>query len=343
MKKHKKITILLAAVLFSYGFVALSQWLRNNDPFNLSTVILGTSILIITLLVGNVFSKIFTSLSGKSVGQIKKRLVPTFLLFALFTFIISFSVYFSGIYILHAIQGADTNEMISHLFHREFVGGFIYVLTGILIGLVIFFYIIWQQTINREQLLREENLKYKYRTLKTQVNPHFLFNSLNTLSEIVYTDARKADKYIHRLAGIYRYILEHEETDLVPLNEELEFVKQYFDLQKERDGDSIQLDICVETPSQLKVIPISVQILLENALKHNVVSQEKPLKISIATTGGYIVVSNNIQRKNILSNSPGTGLLNLQQRIMLITGRDMVLTQENGLFIVKLPVMGTCG
>ena len=222
---------------------------------------------------------------------------------------------------------------------NEFQGAFISVVVGVFVSAIVFFYTTWLQAVNREQQLHEENLKYKYRTLKTQVNPHFLFNSLNTLSEIVYVDPRKADNYIHKLAGIYRYILDHEETDLISLNEELDFVKQYFELQKERDGNRILLDVEIANPSQFKIIPISLQILVENALKHNAASEEKPLKIQICAKDGYIIVSNNIQRKNRLNDSPGTGLANLRQRTKLITGRDVIQTQEDNQFVIKLPAM----
>ena len=241
-------------------------------------------------------------------------------------------------YITNVIAGVDRSFIIKTLFETELPSALKYYSFFALMASVFFFFKIWQEAIDREQQLREENLKYKYRTLKTQVNPHFLFNSLNTLSELIYTDAKRADNYTQKLAKIYRYILENEETDLIPLNEELDFVKQYFDLQKERNGDKIQLDIRIENPNNFKIIPISLQILVENALKHNSASKEKPLTIYIYDDDGYIIVSNNIQRKSTLNTSSGTGLDNLQQRTKLITGKDVILTQHN-LFIVKLPII----
>ncbi|MDR2039078.1 MAG: histidine kinase [Bacteroidales bacterium] len=342
MKKHKKIRGFVAAVLFSYGIVVLLRWIQDADPFHLPTlIILGTSVLIIVLLINLIVNKMFSSISNMPVVPLKKKLVPSFILFAVFTFFISFTVFFSGMYILYRVEGWDTSQFLTHIFQRQFGGAFLSVTIGVLMAPVAFFYKIWRQAVDREQQLREENLKYKYRTLKTQVNPHFLFNSLNTLSELVYVDAKKADNYIHKLAGIYRYILEHEETDLIPLDEELEFVKQYFELQKERAGNSILLDMDVENASQFNIIPISLQILVENALKHNSASEENPLKICIDNNDGYIIVSNNMQRKSILNDSPGTGLVNLEQRTKLITGREIIRSQENGLFIVKLPVIST--
>ena len=187
--------------------------------------------------------------------------------------------------------------------------------------------------------MREENLKYKYQNLKSQVNPHFLFNSLNTLSEIVYEDAKIADKYIQKLSGIYRYILENEEIDLVPLNKEIEFVKQYFDIQKVRDNNKILLEIDCQDADEFKVVPVSLQILVENALKHNSRSEKSALKIRIERMNDVIVVSNNIQRKNILENELKTGLLNLKERVRLILDKNLILEEDNNRFIVKLPII----
>jgi LytS/YehU family sensor histidine kinase len=166
-----------------------------------------------------------------------------------------------------------------------------------------------------------------------------LFNSLNTLSEIVYEDARKADQYIQKLSGIYRYILQNEEIDLVPLNEEIEFVKQYFDIQKVRDNDKIMLEIDFQHASEFKIVPVSLQILVENALKHNSKSETLPLKIRIEMGYDTILVSNNIQRKNILENTSKTGLVNLRERVKLILDKDLIIEEENNQFIVKLPIV----
>jgi two-component system, LytTR family, sensor kinase len=204
---------------------------------------------------------------------------------------------------------------------------------------IAFFYIIWQKSAKREQILIEENLKYRYNTLKSQVNPHFLFNSLNTLSEIVYTDAKKADNYIQKLSGIYRYILENEETDLIPLNEELEFVKQYFSLQKERDNDKISLKIECQHSEGYKIIPVSLQLLVENALKHNSMSQNNPLEIQIYCSDEYVAVSNALQRKNIIESSTQTGLANLRERVKLIMGKEIIVSEANKQYIVKLPII----
>jgi len=335
----KKGLTIIKVLLFSAISALFFKWWTTGDPFQISTVLFGTIILFIILTSLFISSKLFRPFLNIPVKQLRKRIGPAFILFLFIILLVSLLIIGLSIYIFYLIMGLDTSNFLNNLFEVEFPGAIKYYFICALVVSSFFFYNTWKEAIAREQQLREQNLKYRYRTLKTQVNPHFLFNSLNTLSEIVYTDAQKADDYIQRLAGIYRFILDHEETDLLPLNEELGFVKQYFSLHKERNNDKIELAICVENADKYRIIPISLQILIENALKHNSVSEEKPLKIDISIVEGYIVISNNIQKRTILNNSPGTGLLNLKERVKLIMDKDMIVSRENDRFTVKLPII----
>ena len=336
MKKRKKtIALLVAAVLFSFGFSMIVSLSQGLPPFDMTTIVFGITILISVLSIGYLYNRILESNSTKSVVQLKKRLIPSFLFLLLATAFIALSLYYAGGFVLFKLRGWNT----ANFFSRIDLSAIISLSIGLLLCCIVFLYATWQQAVAREQQLREKNLKYRYRTLKTQVNPHFLFNSLNTLSEIIYEDTPRADRYIQRLAGVYRFILDHEETDLVPLREELDFVNQYFSLQSERDEHKIYLDIRVKNAEQYSIIPISLQILIENALKHNAASVEQPLRMEITNDDNYVVVSNNIQRKSILSDSSGMGLLNLQERAQLITHKEVVISGENNRFIVKLPVI----
>jgi two-component system, LytTR family, sensor kinase len=339
MKKNIKLIAFVGAVVFSIVFSLLFKWGQTGNPFKAETVMYGVIILLNILIIGSIATKLFLKFSGKTTIQLKKKIVPLFILFALGALLISLFLVSIGVYSFYLIEGFDTTNFQKQLFQVELLGAIKQFSIWVLIGSAIFFYVIWRMAIGREQKLREENLKYKYRNLKSQVNPHFLFNSLNTLSEIVYEDAKKADSYIQKLSGIYRYILENEETDLVPLAKEIEFVKQYFTLQKERDNDKILLEIDIHNEDKLKIIPISLQILVENALKHNSMSEENPLKVRIYSDNGYIVVSNIIQKKNVLESSNQTGLSNLKQRVKLIMGKEVIVSQENNHFLVKMPVL----
>ena len=339
MKKNKKAIAFFAAMIFSIIFSLLFKWGQTGHPFKVETILYGTIVFLDILILGSIAYRSFQKYSQKSTIEVKRNIFPSFILFVIIALVISLTLVSIGVYSFYLLRGLDTTHFLRQLFQVELTGAIRQFSIWILIGSAFFFYIIWRKAIEREQQLREENLKYKYRNLKSQVNPHFLFNSLNTLSEIVYEDAKQADRYIQKLSGIYRYILENEENDLIPLNEELEFVKQYFDLQKERDNDKILLDIDCQEAERFKVIPVSIQILVENALKHNLMSEQHPLKIQIYCSGGYIVVSNVIQRKSILESSPQTGLSNLKERVKLMLRKELIILEEEGYFIVKLPVI----
>lgn len=339
MEKNKKLKILIGTLIFSIIYALLFKWWTTGSPFQPSTIFFSAIIFVILIFSLSINDRFFGYFMAMPVTKIRKIIIPAFILFMLIILLVSLIIIGVSQYAMYLFTGSDTSRFMNALFEIEFPAAIKYFSICSLIVSAFFFYKIWRQAVDREQQLREENLKYKYRTLKTQVNPHFLFNSLNTLSEIIYIDTGKADRYIQKLSGIYRYILDNEETDLIALEEEIRFVKAYFELQKERDGNKIQLEINLLHPEKYRIIPISLQILIENALKHNSASDKKPLRITVDDTGdSYITVSNNIQKKNILRSSHGTGLSNLKERVKLIMGKEVIVESTPKLFIVKLPI-----
>lgn len=339
MKKNKKIIALFAALIFSTIFSLLIKWIQTGNPFKAETILYGTVIFLNILILGSIAYRAFQKYSKQPASQLKKNILPIFLLFVFVALVISLLLVSIGVYTFYHLKGLDPSNFVNQLFGVELPDALRQFSIWIFIGSAFFFYMIWRKAIEREQKLREENLQYKYQNLKSQVNPHFLFNSLNTLSELIHEDAEKAEQYIQELSKIYRYILEHEEIDMVPLNKEIDFIIQYFKIQKIRDNDKILLETDVPNVSEYKVIPVSLQILVENALKHNARSENSPLKIGITRDNNYIVVSNNICKKNMLESSSKTGLQNLQRRVKHILDRDLLFKEENKLFIVKLPIL----
>lgn len=339
MKKHGKIITFGKALVFSVAFALLFKWWKIGNPFELSTVVFGMVMLLQILVALYIGKKFFSPLFKMPLEKLQKRMGPYFILFLVTILIVCLIIIGIAVYLANLLIEGDTTNFIQHLLKVEYPPALQYYgIFGLIIS-VLFFYKIWRQAVEKEQQLREENLKYQYRTLKAQVNPHFLFNSLNTLSEIIYTDTAQADNFIQKLSGIYRYILDNEQTDLIPLGKEIEFVSRYFELQKERDDDKIELNIDIPQPDKFRIIPVSLQILVENALKHNSASGEKPLKIDVVKENMFVVVSNNIQRKGTLQDSHGTGLVNLKERARLITGREIIVEQKDNKFIVKLPIV----
>jgi two-component system, LytTR family, sensor kinase len=271
--------------------------------------------------------------------QLSRRFLPILVGFYICAFLIADIAVTLGVFGWYLFKGLSFSDFFSNLYKNELSFANRQFIVWLMICTIVFFFNLWSISVKRERALAEENLKYRYNTLKSQLNPHFLFNSLNTLSEIVYSDAKKADNYIQKLSGVYRYILENEEVDLVPLTDELRFVEEYFALQKERDNGKISLKIDVQNPHLYRIIPVSLQLLTENALKHNSISEENPLNINIFSKDDTIVVSNVLQRKNIAESATHTGLSNLHERVKLIMGRELVVAEENKQFIVKMPII----
>lgn len=188
---------------------------------------------------------------------------------------------------------------------------------------------------SRRDKIEKEKAQYQLMTLKNQVNPHFLFNSLNTLASLAYTDANKTNFFAKKLSSVYRYFLTTSEKPSVTLAEEMTFVETYFQLEKIRFGESLQLRIRIPAEAQGKsVIPTSIQMLVENAIKHNINTEQSPLVIEITSSGNTITVSNNYQpRQNVKGNR--MGLRNLRQQYFL-KGKAIHIEQSESTFAVTL-------
>ncbi len=180
----------------------------------------------------------------------------------------------------------------------------------------------------------------KFDALKNQLDPHFLFNSLNVLASLIEENPRQAQKFTTSLSKVYRYVLEQKNKELVPLDEELAFARTYMNLIKMRFEDSIVVSIPEKsTNPDFKVVPLSLQLLLENAVKHNQVTPSKKLKIEIIESGNRLVVKNNIQAKQVVKRSSGVGLLNIKQRYHLLTDTDVRIEDDGVNFMVGVPIL----
>lgn len=199
------------------------------------------------------------------------------------------------------------------------------------------FLIEWRQALVAAEKYKNESLTAKYESLKNQVNPHFLFNSLNALSLLVYDDQAKAVEFIRKLSQVYRYVLDKKDLELVPLEAELGFLENYLFLQQIRFGDSLKLNLNIDSKEGM-IPPVALQILLENAIKHNIVSESKPLTVEVEVKNFYCTVSNNIQEK-LEKDSTGIGLDNLKSRYKFLSEKEVEILRENNLFIVKIPVL----
>lgn len=198
----------------------------------------------------------------------------------------------------------------------------------------------WRKSAIEAEHLRSEKLASQYQSLKDQLNPHFLFNSLNALSNLVYEDADRSAAFIQKLSKIYRYVLEVQQEELVELDRELEFAQNYLELQKIRFEENLNFNIEVPNCKGCYLPPLSLQLLLENAIKHNIASQENPLFISIIQKGNELWVSNTFQPKTSQNEpSTGVGLQNIQSRYRLLSDQMPEIFQSEDEFLIKLPLL----
>lgn len=180
----------------------------------------------------------------------------------------------------------------------------------------------------------------KYESLKSQLDPHFLFNSLNVLTSLIGENPALAEKFTTKLSKVYRYVLEQKNKDLITLDEELQFAKTYMELLKMRFEDAIQFEIPDKASNpEFKIVPLSLQILLENAVKHNVISSDDPLKIKIFEKNGEFIVENKINKKSVIEKSTKVGLRNIKDRYALITKKPVKIEDEKGLFKIIIPLL----
>ncbi|MEO7314490.1 MAG: histidine kinase [Ginsengibacter sp.] len=218
---------------------------------------------------------------------------------------------------------------------------------GILINLTIcmFLYILYQSYQTRLivvelQKVRSDHLEAKYELLKQQVNPHFLFNSLSTLKSMIEIGEKHTTDFIIHLSDFYRFSLENRKQDVIPLMEELKILHAYMFLLKARFEDGIHLIIELsDEVTQSQIPPFTLQLLVENCIKHNVISLDKPLSIKLYVEDDFLVIENVIQLKKIQEISTGMGLENINERYLHLIQKKIRIVKDNNSFKVKLPVI----
>lgn len=192
--------------------------------------------------------------------------------------------------------------------------------------------------LEKEQF-KQQSLQNELTALKNQVNPHFLFNSLNSLSLLVREDQKAAGKFINKLSFLYRYILQSKDQDLVTLKEELKFLESYIFLIKHRYQENFNVSIVIDESLYQKRIPsLALQLLVENSVKHNEISANKPLTVTIYIEDGFLIVKNKLQHRTDNIESTNTGLNNLNTRFNLLLNKDILIKKNPFYFIVKLPI-----
>ncbi|MDP3643283.1 MAG: histidine kinase [Bacteroidota bacterium] len=201
------------------------------------------------------------------------------------------------------------------------------------------FFFAWKRSFQQAEKLKVEMLAYKYESLRNQINPHFLFNSLNVLSDLVYDDQRMAVKFIQQLSDLFRYVLDSRDKELVPLREELDFINSFTFLLKTRFEEKLKIEIDVQPDPEDYIVPMTLQLLIENAVKHNEISEAFPLRISIRKTDEWLEVENNLQSKSAGDDSKKTGLKNITQQFAFFSEKPIKIITSNERYMVRVPIL----
>ena len=227
----------------------------------------------------------------------------------------------------------------AHLF-EEFTAGIIMLMMILSVTEGSYFFNEWKNGLVLSETLQKEKVESQLEALRNQANPHFLFNSLNVLSSLVHADPDKAEEFINKFASVYRYVLNIQDKNLVTLKEELDFLNSYLYLQKIRFREGLEIEINLNKElEEHYVLPFSLQFMVENAIKHNIVSKDLPLKVNIYFKDDKICVTNNIQLRNNEDETTGMGLKNLQQRYFLLANVMPEYEQKNEEFVVCIPLL----
>ena len=255
-----------------------------------------------------------------------------------------FLVIVASIFLVDAIGNKLLHAFMGNYFQPMERSGFLLILVISVMTMAIYEAIYYQfmlaQAVRKEEQAKQVIVKARLDALQNQAKPHFLFNSFNTLRDIIDQDPKeKAKEFVDKLSDVYRFILDAGNSSLISLEKEVEFCKAYMHIQKERFGKSLQVEWQIsEDLLSKKLVPMSLQLLLENAIKHNVVSGSKPLKIQVHATENNIQVMNPIQLKSSGIESTKLGLANIKSRYELVGEKTLEIKQEGGFYVVQLPL-----
>jgi two-component system, LytTR family, sensor kinase len=204
-----------------------------------------------------------------------------------------------------------------------------------------YIYQLWLDSLREKELLQKKTLQSEFDALKSQVNPHFLFNSLNSLSSLIHENPEDAEKFLDEMSKVYRYILKNNEDSLIDLGTEIKFLNSYYHLLKTRHSDGFNMQLAVdEELNEYFIPPLTLQLLLENAVKHNIILKEEPLNISIVNEGDEkLIIKNNLQKKSSKVQSNKVGLANIASKYRLLGYDEITISETASDFIVSIPLI----
>jgi sensor histidine kinase YesM len=267
----------------------------------------------------------------------KKRLISGFLCSFLASLIVIFLIHvFESV----VFEGKSFELFLANEKPRYYIIPIVITFFVTLSIYTISFYKAYNEHKFKEQKIIAGTASAKFESLKNQIDPHFLFNSLNVLSALIEENPDSAQRFTTSLSKVYRYVLEQKDKELVTVEEELSFAKTYMNLLKMRFENSLTYELPTESINpEAKVVPLSLQLLLENTVKHNIVSEQKPLHIKIYLSQDFLCIENNLQKKEVLQDRRGVGLQNIISRYKLFSNRTVLINQTEKTFTVKIPIL----
>ncbi len=321
-------------VTFVISLFGLWLWMGNDQGYPITVISVYNSLFMMLLWVGNGW--IAENVNISWVDYPLKRLMVSLLLTVGYTLSVIGGVRVGMAWMLYGVSpieslldiGSDT--VIITLTITILISTFLH-------GRSFLFQ--WKESMQEAEQLKRAHLTAKYENLKNQVNPHFLFNNLNVLSNLVSKDQVRAEQFIKQLSNVYRYLLDMREQEVVSLETELGALKDYVALLQIRFGESLHIDLDLEADTGIAIPPLTLQMLVENAVKHNIASKSRPLHIRIYQQRQQIIVENNLQNRLSQPESTGIGLTNIQERYRQFSDEAVEIENGPALFRVSLPVI----
>ena len=337
IKPFKNIWQVIGGMMLLNTFSLFFFW-RNafNSMENFVIATVWSTTIWVTLSIGNSF--IFNYLNEKFPWRngLGKRAILTTISVGLYSAtayliiqVIMFSLFYSEVSFM---------EVVTTTFNSTWIT----ISIAFSISLVLTFFGFAKAMVKNEleaERLQTEMMNYKYESLRNQINPHFLFNSFNVLSELVYENQDLAVKFIRQLSDLYRYVLDSKDKDLVTLDEELQFINSFTFLLKTRFENRVEFDFKIDPKDNEHIVPMALQLLIENCIKHNEATSKSPLKIKLQREGDFIKVTNNLQRKKVPEPSTKIGLKNLEERYAFFDSQPIKVNETESEYSVCIPIL----
>jgi len=198
----------------------------------------------------------------------------------------------------------------------------------------------WKDSLVEAERLEKEKAQIQFDNLKNQLNPHFLFNALTSLNSLITENPVLASQFLQQMSKVYRYVLQNKEKSFVSLHTELEFIRNYVFLAETRFEGALKIKFDISKEAlESAIVPVTLQVLIENAMKHNIIDKDKPLSVEVFSSGDYLVVSNNLQKRKTVETSNKQGLTNLESLYRFMTDRPVILETTEARFTVKVPLL----